>query len=166
MGIPAEHLWERAWRNCLSVGAGVPQGGERMERKWGTERLLLPTGALQTSVLCVSSLHSRWGCRLSNKSFAISSAQCSLAKTSLSAEAKLTHSAKCSGLHEHQGQHDLNCVQTEMGLSSMEKWTAHSSSQYGCLVSTAQGTTVMANRHGGGRSLKRLSRAQKGEGRV
>lgn len=81
---------------------------------------------MQSSVLYVSPLHSLQGCRLSNKSFAISSAQCSLAETSLSAETELTRSAKCFGLHERQGQHDLNCVQMEMDLSSAEKWAAHS----------------------------------------
>lgn len=128
MGIPAEHLW--IWRGpgvTVLVGLRfcVPQGGERITRKWGRERLLLPMDALQSSVLYASSPHSRQGCRLSNKSFAISSARCSLAKTSLSAKTELTRSAKCFGLHERQGQHDLNCVLMEMDLSSVEKWAAH-----------------------------------------
>lgn len=106
---------ERTRCNCFSVGAAVPQ-----EKEWKGR------GTLQSSALYVSSLHSRQGCRLSHKSFAISSAQCSLAETSLSAETELTRSAKCFGLHERQGQHDLNCVQMEMDLSSAEKWAAYS----------------------------------------
>lgn len=95
-----------------------------MRRKGSREGLLLAEGALQSSLLFVRSLHSRQGCRLSNKSFAISSDQRSLAKISLSAETELTRSAKCFGLHERQGQHDLYCVQMEMVLSSAEKWAA------------------------------------------
>lgn len=152
MGIPAEHLW--VWRGpgvtVLVRGFCVPQGGERMKRKGCRERLLLPMDVLQSSVLYVSSLHSRQGCRLSNKSFAISSARCSLAKTSLSAETELTRSAKCFGLHERQGQHDLNCVLMEMDLSSVEKM--------GCSLDAANmaagsaqhtGTTMMASGHRG-----------------
>lgn len=99
--------------------------GRRMESKGSRERPLLPQGALQSSILHVSSLHSPQACRLSNKSFAISSAQRSLAKISLSAETQLTRSAKCFRLHERQGQHDLYCVQMGMDRSSAEKWTAH-----------------------------------------
>lgn len=94
-----------------------------MKGKGSRERLLLSEGALQSSLLYVRSLHSHQGCRLSNKSFAISSAQRSLAKISLSAETELTRSAKCFGLRERQGQHDLYCVQTEMALSAADKWT-------------------------------------------
>lgn len=112
----------RVWQSWCG---GMPQGEGRMQRKGSRERPLLSEGILQSSLLHVSSLHSPQGCRLSNKSFAISSAQRSLAKISLSAETQLTRSAKRFGLRERQGQHDLDCVQIGMDLSSAEKWTVH-----------------------------------------
>lgn len=126
MGIPAEPPLDGVRARYGSRGVGAASG-RRKNEKGGGQRgaAAIRVWIAKLSTVREYSLHSPQGCRLFHKSFAISSAQRSLAKISLSAETQPTRSAKCFRLRERQGQRDLCSVQMGMGLPSAERWTVH-----------------------------------------